>query len=180
MALKDILVPDIGNFDSVDVIEVLVKAGDTIAKDDSIITVESDKASMDIPAPYAGVVKEVKVKVGDKVAQGSLMITLEASEGGDAKAENKTAQTEPVVEAPKAAPAIPEPSRPAPEPPKPVSYTHLPVRVAKSNITSGNFPFVSSRLASVSVSANTMRPSASVCTISILMPFNAVTTSFCL
>ena len=99
MALKDILVPDIGNFDSVDVIEVLVKAGDTIAKDDSIITVESDKASMDIPAPYAGVVKEVKVKVGDKVAQGSLMITLEASEGGDAKAENKTAQTEPVVEA---------------------------------------------------------------------------------
>ncbi|HNZ56984.1 MAG TPA: branched-chain alpha-keto acid dehydrogenase subunit E2, partial [Methylophilaceae bacterium] len=53
MALKDVLVPDIGNFDSVDVIEVLIKAGDTIAKDDSLITVESDKASMDIPAPFA-------------------------------------------------------------------------------------------------------------------------------
>ena len=80
MALKDVLVPDIGNFDSVDVIEVLVKAGDTIAADDSLVTVESDKASMDIPAPFAGVVKEVKVKVGDKIAQGTLILTLEAAE----------------------------------------------------------------------------------------------------
>ena len=71
MSLKDVLVPDIGNFDSVDVIEVLIKAGDTIAKDDSLMTVESDKASMDIPAPFAGVVKEVKIKVGDKAAQGT-------------------------------------------------------------------------------------------------------------
>ena len=80
MSLKDILVPDIGNFDSVDVIEILVKAGDTIAKDDSLITVESDKASMDIPAPFAGVVREVKTKVGDKIAQGHLLLTLEAAE----------------------------------------------------------------------------------------------------
>ena len=65
MAVQEILVPDIGNFDSVDVIEVLVKAGDSLAKDDSIMTVESDKASMDIPAPVAGVVKEVNIKVGE-------------------------------------------------------------------------------------------------------------------
>ena len=91
MALKDVLVPDIGNFDSVDVIEVLIKAGDTIAKDDSLITVESDKASMDIPAPFAGVVKEVKVKIGDKVAEGTLILTLEASDVATAVAETKPA-----------------------------------------------------------------------------------------
>jgi dihydrolipoamide dehydrogenase len=74
----EIRVPDIGNFDSVDVIEVLVKVGDTIAKEDSLITVESDKASMDIPSSQAGIVKEVKVKVGDKIAKGSLILLIEA------------------------------------------------------------------------------------------------------
>ncbi len=77
--LVEILVPDIGNFESVDVIEVLVKAGDTIEIDDSLITVESDKASMDIPASQAGTVKEIKVKVGDKIAKGSLILLLEAA-----------------------------------------------------------------------------------------------------
>ena len=73
----EVLVPDIGNFESVDVIEVLVKVGDVIALDDSLITVESDKASMDIPSSIAGVVKELKVKVGDKIAKGSLMLLAE-------------------------------------------------------------------------------------------------------
>ena len=70
MTIKEVLVPDIGNFDSVDVIEVLVKPGDTIAKDDSLVTLESDKASMDIPAPFAGTVTEVKIKVGEQAKQG--------------------------------------------------------------------------------------------------------------
>ncbi len=74
--LVDILVPDIGNFDSVDVIEILIKVGDTVAKEDSLITVESDKASMDIPSSHAGVVKEIKIKVGDKVAQGSSILVI--------------------------------------------------------------------------------------------------------
>ncbi len=125
MAVQDIFVPDIGNFDSVDVIEVLIKAGDVIAKDDSLITVESDKASMDIPAPFAGVVKEVKIKVGDKAAQGTLLITMDVSDAAPA-AEAKPA----VVEAPKA--VIPEPTRPAPEPPKPVQPAQQPVPVAES------------------------------------------------
>lgn len=131
MALKDVLVPDIGNFDSVDVIEVLIKAGDTIAKDDSLITVESDKASMDIPAPFAGVVKEVKVKIGDKVAEDTLILTLEASDVAAAAIETKPA---PAPEAAKvAAPvaAIPEPSRPAPEPPKQVQPAHQPAPVGE-------------------------------------------------
>ncbi len=76
--LVEVLVPDIGNFDSVDVIEVLVKSGDVIAKEDSLVTVESDKASMDIPSSHAGTVKEVKVKVGDKVSKDSLILLVEA------------------------------------------------------------------------------------------------------
>ncbi|MDO9281595.1 MAG: dihydrolipoyllysine-residue acetyltransferase [Methylotenera sp.] len=131
MAVQDIFVPDIGNFDSVDVIEVLVKAGDTIAKDDSLITVESDKASMDIPAPYSGVVKEVKIKVGDKIAQGTLMITLDVS---DAAEKLTTEPTTPVVAAPVAEiakVAIPEPSRPAPEPPKPIAPVQQPAPVGE-------------------------------------------------
>ncbi len=78
--LVEVRVPDIGNFDSVDVIEVIVKIGDTIAVEDSLITVESDKASMDIPSSQKGVVKEIKVNVGDKVAKDSLILILEVSE----------------------------------------------------------------------------------------------------
>ena len=137
MSLQDVLVPDIGNFDSVDVIEVLVKAGDTIAKDDSLLTVESDKASMDIPAPFAGVVKEVKLKVGDKIAQGHLILTLEADTAVAIAPEKSAPAVE--VKAPPASPpkdaiaaAIHEPSRPAPEPPKQVQPAHQPLPVGES------------------------------------------------
>ena len=106
--LVEVLVPDIGNFDSVDVIEVLVKAGDTIAKEDSLITVESDKASMDIPSSHAGTVKEVKVKVGDKIAKGTLVLLVEA--------EGATAAPVKLEEAPKAAAPSPTPVATAPTP----------------------------------------------------------------
>src|SRR5690606_6086286 len=79
MAIKEELVPDIGNFDSAYVIDVLIQPGHTHAKDDSLITLESDKASMDIPAPFGGTVKEIKIKVGDKAAQGTLILTLDAA-----------------------------------------------------------------------------------------------------
>ena len=77
MALIDIKVPDIGDFDEVAVIELLVKAGDVVKAEQSLITVESDKASMEIPCSQAGVVKELKVKLGDKVKQGSVVLVLE-------------------------------------------------------------------------------------------------------
>ncbi len=77
----EVLVPDIGDFDEVAVIEVLVKPGDTVAVEQSLITVESDKASMEIPSSHAGVVREVKVKLGDKVAKGSAVLVLDASAG---------------------------------------------------------------------------------------------------
>jgi pyruvate dehydrogenase E2 component (dihydrolipoamide acetyltransferase) len=131
MAIQDILVPDIGNFDSVDVIEVLVKAGDTVAKEDSLITVESDKASMDIPSSHSGVVKEVKMKVGDKVSEGSLIITMDVSDVAAAPAKAADLKTE----APTATTiAIPEPSRPAPEPPKTIAPIQQPAPVGISAV----------------------------------------------
>ncbi|MDH0900496.1 dihydrolipoyl dehydrogenase [Comamonas aquatica] len=84
MAIIDIKVPDIGDFAEVGVIELLVQPGDSVTVDQSLITVESDKASMEIPSSHAGVVKEVKVKIGDKVAEGSIIIALEAAEGAAA------------------------------------------------------------------------------------------------
>jgi dihydrolipoamide dehydrogenase len=95
--LADVLVPDIGNFDSVDVIEVIVNVGDTIEVEDSLITVESDKASMDIPSSHAGIVKEIKVNVGDKIAKGSLILTVEAIES-EAVSEEKTSAATPKPE----------------------------------------------------------------------------------
>jgi pyruvate/2-oxoglutarate dehydrogenase complex dihydrolipoamide acyltransferase (E2) component len=78
MALIDIKVPDIGDFKDVAIIELLVKPGDTVKAEQSLITVESDKASMEIPSSHAGVVKEVKVKVGDTVNEGSVIVSIEA------------------------------------------------------------------------------------------------------
>src|SRR5438067_4023100 len=77
MSIVEVKVPDIGDFNDVEVIELMVKPGDAIKVDQSLITVESDKASMEIPSSYAGVVKEIKVKVGDKINEGSLVLMLE-------------------------------------------------------------------------------------------------------
>jgi pyruvate dehydrogenase E2 component (dihydrolipoamide acetyltransferase) len=82
MTIKEIQVPDIGDFASVDVTEILVKPGDTVKPEQSLITVESDKASMEIPSPAAGVVKELRVKVGDKVSEGSLVLLMELDGAG--------------------------------------------------------------------------------------------------
>ncbi len=81
----EVKVPDIGDFTDVPVIEVLVKAGDTVKAEDSLVTLESDKATMDVPSPSAGTVKDVKVKLGDKVSEGSVIVTLEAAAGNGAK-----------------------------------------------------------------------------------------------
>ena len=93
MALVEIKVPDIGDFDSVGVIEVLVKAGDTIKVEQSLVTVESDKASMEIPSSQAGVVKELKVALGDQIREGSVLLLLETADSVTApKAEASSAQ----------------------------------------------------------------------------------------
>jgi len=84
--LIEVKVPDIGDFDAVPVIELFVKVGDTIAVDDAIATLESDKATMDVPSSAAGVVKEVLVGIGDKVAEGTVLIKVEAATVGAAQA----------------------------------------------------------------------------------------------
>lgn len=98
--LVEIKVPDIGDFDGVEVIELLVAPGDSINVEDSLITVESDKAAMEIPSSHAGVVKEVKVSMGDSIAEGSVVITLEESEAAPVAEEVKTeaapVETDPV------------------------------------------------------------------------------------
>ena len=115
MAIVDIQVPDIGDFDEVTVIELLVKPGDTIKADQSLLTVESDKASMEIPSSAAGVVKDIKVKLGDKVKQGSVVLTLESADTAGtsevkeapAQAANTPAATNSIAPAAPAAPAVP-------------------------------------------------------------------------
>jgi pyruvate dehydrogenase E2 component (dihydrolipoamide acetyltransferase) len=121
--MKEIAVPDIGDFKDVEVIEILVKPGDAVAAEQSLITVESDKASMEIPSPGAGVVKELKLKVGDKVSQGSAILLLE--EAGA-----------PAAPAPKAVPAnakpAPAPAAPVQAAPPPAAVTPRPAPAAAS------------------------------------------------
>ncbi|QDX21389.1 dihydrolipoyllysine-residue acetyltransferase [Pandoraea pnomenusa] len=110
----DVKVPDIGGYDDVPVIELLVKVGDTVTAEQSLITLESDKASMDVPSPAAGVVKEVKVKVGDKVSEGTSIVVLEGA-AAPAKAAAPAPAPAPAVQAPAAqAPAAQAPA-PAPQ-----------------------------------------------------------------
>ena len=114
MALVNIQVPDIGDFDEVGVIELLVKVGDTVKAEQSLITVESDKASMEIPSSHAGVVKELKVALGDKVKQGSVIAVVEAVGATAAAPAAAPAPAAPSVAAPAAPTAAPVPAAPAP------------------------------------------------------------------
>jgi len=117
--VREARVPDIGGFDSVPVIEILVKVGDSVSKDQSLVTLESDKATMEVPAPFAGVVKEIKLKVGDEVAEGSLIALIESADAA------------PV---PGPAPAAPEPAAEKPAP--------IPARggVLPGNVPEGDVP----------------------------------------
>jgi pyruvate dehydrogenase E2 component (dihydrolipoamide acetyltransferase) len=122
MAMMDVTVPDIGDFDEVAVIEMLVKVGDSVKAEQSLITVESDKASMEIPCSHAGVVKELKVKLGDKVKQGSVVVVLDVAGAAAAPAPAAAPASAPAAPAAAPAPA----SAPAPTPasiPAPVAAT---------------------------------------------------------
>ena len=112
MAVQEAKVPDIGNYTNVPVIEVLVKVGDTVTRDQGLVTLESDKATMEVPAPFDGVVREVKVKVGDEIAEGHVVALIEAADAG-AKA--------PSAQAPKPAEGAPKPAPVTSESPKPAA-----------------------------------------------------------
>jgi pyruvate dehydrogenase E2 component (dihydrolipoamide acetyltransferase) len=126
--LVTVEVPDIGDFEDVPIIEILVSAGDTVAAEDPLVTLESDKATMDVPAPAPGVVKEIAVKLGDRVSQGSALMTLEGGDGAAPAADAPPAEPgSPAAEAPPApatpaAEAPPAPATPAAEaPPEPAA-----------------------------------------------------------
>ena len=86
MSLKEARVPDIGDYTDVPVIEILVSPGDTVARDQGLVTLESEKATLEVPAPFAGVVKELKVKLGDTLSEGSVVAIIEAADGAPAAA----------------------------------------------------------------------------------------------
>src|SRR5438034_111781 len=111
MSTVEVKVPDIGDFKDVPVIEVFVKPGDAVKPDDSLITLESDKATMDVPSPSAGVVKDMKLRVGDKVSEGSVILALETQGGAPA---------------PAPPPAQPAPRAAAPETPSPPAAREAP------------------------------------------------------
>jgi pyruvate/2-oxoglutarate dehydrogenase complex dihydrolipoamide acyltransferase (E2) component len=94
--VKEIRVPDIGDFDGVPVIEVLVQPGDSVQKDQGLITLESDKATMEVPSPGPGTIKEVKVSEGDEVAEGTVIATYEPDESGSGEASDDDAESEAV------------------------------------------------------------------------------------
>ncbi|MGE3920686.1 MAG: dihydrolipoyllysine-residue acetyltransferase [Gammaproteobacteria bacterium] len=114
MAIEKVLVPDIGTPNEVAVIEVMVKVGDEISKDDSIITLESDKASMEVPSPFAGTVKEMKVKVGDKIKQDSLILTIETTGAATTEAKPQVAAPAPKKEEAPVPAQAPQPQKQAP------------------------------------------------------------------
>lgn len=115
---KDILVPDIGDFEGVEVIEILVNPGDHISVEDPIVSLESDKAAMEIPSPEAGVVKQIKVSIGDKVSQGDTLISMEVSADADA-VEAADTTSEPAAEPPvETAAESPTETAPAPAAPR--------------------------------------------------------------
>ncbi len=121
----EVKVPDIGDFKEIEVVEILVKPGDTIAKEASLVSLESDKATMEIPSPAAGVVKELKIKMGDKVSEGSLLLMLEVAEGAAAAP----------APAPKAA-AAPAPAAPASAPaPAPAAVSSAPAYTGAVDVT---------------------------------------------
>ena len=126
MATTEVKVPDIGDYTNIPVIEVLVKAGDGVTKDQGLVTLESDKATMEVPSTVAGVVKEVKVKVGDELSEGSIVALIEAAAGASAPAPALKAETA-KAEAPKAAPAA------APAPPVKVENAAPAIKAAATS-----------------------------------------------
>ncbi|MBP6749918.1 MAG: dihydrolipoyllysine-residue acetyltransferase [Xanthomonadaceae bacterium] len=153
---KEALVPDIGDFSDIPVIEILVNVGDTVAKDQSLVTLESDKATMEVPAPFAGIVRALKVKLGDAVSEGSVVATIEptdadaappaaakpeAPQAAPAKSEPPKAEP-PKIESPKAEPPkAPEP--PAAAPPAPMGAGLPPVRFEADAVLPDKVPYAS-------------------------------------
>ena len=135
--MAEVRVPDIGDFKDVPVIEVFVKPGDTVKPEEPLITLESDKATMDVPAPLGGVVGELKVKIGDKVSEGTVILTLVT----DSAQRRRALQRPPRLRRPRRLPPLPRPRRrgrrPARPRTRPRSRSRTPDRACASSRASG-------------------------------------------
>jgi len=128
-SLRDVLVPDIGDFKNIPVIEVLVKPGDSVKAEDSLITLESDKATMEVPAPFAGVIKELKIKPGDKVSEGAAILSIEISDATAPAASPAPAAPQKPAAAPAPAPVAQAPAPAAAPAPTPASQPAAPAAI---------------------------------------------------
>jgi pyruvate dehydrogenase E2 component (dihydrolipoamide acetyltransferase) len=139
--LREARVPDIGSDAGVPVIELLVKVGDAVAKDQGLVTLESDKATMEVPAPFAGIVRELKVKLGDEIGTGAVVAMIEAGEGAAAPAPPPAPAATPApAPKPAPAPAAPAESAPAPAPAPSPTAAHAPAEIPAAL---GNLPYAS-------------------------------------
>jgi pyruvate dehydrogenase E2 component (dihydrolipoamide acetyltransferase) len=139
--LREARVPDIGSDAGVPVIELLVKVGDAVAKDQGLVTLESDKATMEVPAPFAGIVRELKVKLGDEIGTGAVVAMIEAGEGAAAPAPPPAPAATPApAPKPAPAPAAPAESAPAPAPAPSPTAAHAPAGIPAAL---GNLPYAS-------------------------------------
>ena len=125
-ALKEVLVPDIGDFKDVDVIEILVKPGDSVEAEQSLVTLESDKATMEIPSPQQGLVKELRVKIGDKVSEGTPLLMLEPAETAAGRATAPAQTATPARTAPAAPTAVAAPPAPTAASPRQARQIDVP------------------------------------------------------
>jgi pyruvate dehydrogenase E2 component (dihydrolipoamide acetyltransferase) len=141
--VEEIVVPDIGDFQDIPVIEIAVSPGDKVMAEDPLVTLESDKATMDVPSPAAGVVKEMKVKLGDTVSAGSLILTLEVNDAASKPAAEEAPEAEAEAPAPAPQPAPPA-AAPAPQPPaaRPSPTASLPSPAAPPRAASHATPSV--------------------------------------
>ena len=135
---EEILVPDIGDFDTVEIVEVLVSPGDAVEVEDPLITLESDKATMEVPSPLAGKVVEVKVKMGDKIGEGAVILVLEIDEA--AAAESAPAPEESKPEAPPPPAPVEKPQAAEPVAPAPSTSTVSELRADLSPAPVDEFP----------------------------------------
>jgi pyruvate dehydrogenase E2 component (dihydrolipoamide acetyltransferase) len=147
--LKEARVPDIGDFTDIPVIEILVAVGDTVAKDQGLVTLESDKATMEVPAPFAGIVRELKVKLGDNLSEGGVVAMIEPTDAAAApapaaKPEPAKAETPaPVAAAPAVAPPPPAPAAPMQTPAAPMGAGLPPVRFEADAVLPDKVPYAS-------------------------------------
>ncbi len=159
----EIFVPDIGDYNDVPVIEVLVQAGDSIRADEPIVTLESDKATMDVPSPHTGIVREVRVKVGDRLSKGSLLITMDASADAAAAPAQTDAPTEPASTPAAPAPVVAAQSASSPSAPAVPVSSSAPAAVPAPPLPAGGkvhaSPSVRHYARELGVDLATVRPS---------------------